>query len=483
MRTLNKLIDALTNHLARRNAPLTDNSVLKILQELALKDCLLSPALNELAFDNFNEMPLEREDYSIGFACNIANNSYILAKALVRKGKKTFLFWEPNFTDYYPLSNPVWEDIEYTADTEPKSVDFLLKKWVQPDFVLKANYGLDAEMEINFDYEEMRNRFLGAPINISDSPLLFLKLHSLLHHKEMFRLFAKADVLHVSGYMTGLASLTEKPYVTFPYGSDLYTLPFQNDMRGWMQVQGFRRANMHIATGKLMLEHLEKLGVSRKRIALLPFMYDTDLYSPLDNNQLRDELKIKYPGKIIFFLGARQNWIWKGNDKFFKAVAKVKDIRDKAVFITTWWGQDTSKSEVLIKELKLDSSVKKIGVCSKPSLRKYIDATDVCVDQFTLGSFGTFSLESMSMEKPLLTYFNPEKHFNFEKEPPILNALTENQIYEILSSVLDNALNIKDLGKQAREWIKSYHSIEALWPEYDKVYKTALNDFRGKKIG
>lgn len=449
----------------------------RIAAELACRTCLNVMPVEGTPFD---ERIIDRGDYAVGFACNLANNAYIMAKGLHRRGINCKLFIETDFTDSYIMSQPAWEDQWFVGDDLPERND-ILNGWRRPDYCIECRYKQElSSFAREFDYVEMNRRLSKIGI-ITNDPINYLKHHQIISHLEMLENMNNMDVLHVSGIMIGVASFLKKPYVTFPFGGDLYITPLEDNLRGWFQVQGFRRADMHIASGKLMADYLQRLGIRKNKIVLLPFMYDTEEYAPMSNNRLKIELHNAYPGKKIFFIGARQNWIWKGNDKLYRAISRIKNVKEKAVFITTWWGQDMNKSDLLINELGITETIVKIGIASKGALKHYIDAADVCIDQFTLGSLGTFSLESLSFAKPLLAYYSNDKHFEFAEVPPLFNVSTEDQIYETLNNIIDDKVDLADIGAEARKWINKYHSINALWPEYDRVYRMAIAQYNSRK--
>lgn len=420
-------------------------------------------------------------DYSIGYSCNLANNAYTFCKIARKYGRDARLFLQPNFIDTTVLSLPIWEEIYFISDMMPEQPK-VLPNWENPDFV-KSSYWDETyinNMPINFEYEKLRDFFEDTPVEIYDQ-ISYLMSYTVIPHRDLLRHYNSVDILHVSGLHIGVASFTNKPYVTFPFGGDLFITPFEDNEAGWMQNRGFKNADRHIASGKVMLQFMETLGISKSKIDLLPLMIDTDVNAPDPDNFLHRELNEKYPGKVIFLAGARQNWVWKGNDKLFRAIAKIAKHSDKAIFLTVWYGQDTAKSDKLIKELGIENKIVKIGVVSKAALRKYINAADVCMDQFTHGGLGTFALESMSCGKPLITYYNKTKHFDFAEDPPLLSSFTEEEIGEKINFCLKKTNELRATGNKHRDWTKKYHGHEALWPEYDAVYKRALSESKNRR--
>lgn len=420
------------------------------------------------------------KSYSIGYSCNLLNNLFTFCKIARKNGINAKLFLDPKFSDIAVTSLPHWEEVEFQDKEMPNNLSGLLK-WDLPDFINTVDWNLDYFNSISllFEYEKLQEFFRDSAIDIKvGDEISYLLAYTVIPHRDLIKLYNGVDILHVSGAHIGVASFSNKPYVTFPYGADLYSLPFEDNEIGWMQKRGFRKATRHIISGKAAMDYIEQLGISRRKIDLIPYVIDTDVYAPMLDNPLRSTTREQFPGKIIFLLGSRQNWAWKGNDKLWRAIAKVNKITDKALFFAVWYGQDLDKSGQLIEDLKIENNIKKIGVLSKPSLKKYIDAADVCIDQFTVGALGTFALESMSCAKPLVTYFNPEAHFSFEDKPPLLNAFSEDELVEAIIYCINNHNTLSELGYKHRSWIERYHGHKALWPAYDQVYKKAIMDYR-----
>jgi hypothetical protein len=427
------------------------------------------------------EVQIFQGDYSIGFSYNLLNNSYIFCKIARQHGIKAELFLEPNFAELISTSLPFWEECSFKGDQMPANDSEIVKNWKNPDYVKTAQWGLDVynKIKITFEYKKLKKLLSNTAVSFKgNNELLYLEAYSILPHLELLVLFNNVDILHVSGTHIGLASFTNKPYVTFPFGDDLYDIPFRNNEIGWLQARGFFKATRHIASGECMLDYLDSLHISRSKIDLLPFMVNTDEYAPLPENAIKDELHEKYQGKTIFLVGARQNWYWKGSDKLLRAIAKLcKREGDSMVFLMAWYGQDLDKSCQLIKDLGIERNIMKLGIISKPLLKRYIDAADVCVDQFTLGSFGTFALESMSIGTPLITYYSRDRHFKFDDTPPILHAFSEDEIYEQLLYCVNNKVKLQELGRKHRQWLIENHGHKKLWPSYDEVYRKALAAF------
>lgn len=414
--------------------------------------------------------------YSIGYSFNLLNNSYVFCKIARKYGVDARLFLETNFAETSLTALPWWEEQHYLGDAIPAVTARHFDD--KPEFITTSRWSLAPIDGLDLAACTAQLASIMAPTGITVNDLYSTMLaFTIAPHQELLWHYNTADILHVSGSHIGVASFTDKPYVTFPFGGDLFSLPFDDNELGWMQARGFRKATRHIVSGEIMLEYMVALGIPSRKIDLLPFMLDTDIYAPLTENPVRDQLRREHPGKTIFFIGARQNWGWKGNDKLYRAIAALPES-ENALFLTVWYGQDTGKSDQLIEELGISNRIVKVGVMSKPTLRQYIDAADVCIDQFTHGGLGTFSLESLSCGTPLMTYYDPAKHFHFDRNPPLLDAFSVDEIKEKLGYCLANRAKLPEIGNESRAWLCRYHGHEALWPQYNEVYLKALVDRR-----
>lgn len=474
---------ALTLKLVRYAGIICSDNIAQIINNITLnvirKYMLKLDATNTIVWPGTPMVSKTGESsYSLGLGCNLLNNFYNFAKIFRKNGVEAKLFLDPLFADTFVTSHPAWEETTYLAEKMPANISEI-SKWDYPDFLKSANWSADnySTLSDGIHIGRMNHMLRDAGITISNQ-WDYITYYTVIPNSELLALFNSVDVVLASGVHIGVASYSHTPYVTFPYGADLFSLPFEDTEIGWMQARGFKKAHRHIASGALMIDHLKHLGIPSNRIHLLPMMIDTDEYAPMEDNPVRDELRAMYPGKTIFFIGARQNWVWKGSDRLLRAISRILRERDDAMFLSVWYGQDVDRSNALLEKLGANNGFRKVGVMSKKTLRMYIDAADVCFDQFTHGGLGAFALEAMSLGTSLVTYYNRSKHFDFAEDPPLLNAFSEDEIYESIRWTLDNSANLKEHGRLCRDWVIRYHGHTSLWDSYDEVLRGAVQEKR-----
>lgn len=169
---------------------------------------------------------------------------------------------------------------------------------------------------------------------------------------------------------------------------------------------------------------------------------DLDLWSP--NLEVPDEFKVKKDNKILIYhatslesrLGTIEKNI-KGTSYLMRAIERLK-------------------LEGYACELMYFS-----GIESK-NVRYYMVQADIVVDQLIYGSWGSTSIEAMSLGKPTICYLRQEwkdsflRTFNLPKIP-IIEADTRN-IYQVLKSLLDSPLRISQIGVESRTFAMSHYN-------------------------
>ncbi|MFE0625072.1 glycosyltransferase family 4 protein [Priestia aryabhattai] len=102
------------------------------------------------------------------------------------------------------------------------------------------------------------------------------------------------------------------------------------------------------------------------------------------------------------------------------------------------------------------------------ALKLYQNAT-IVIDQLRIGSYANLSLEAMAMGKPVICYIRKDLVDKYPSELPIVNA-NPDTIYKILKNLLNRPQEWKGLGKQGRQYIEKYHSLEVIAKQLISIY-------------
>ena len=178
-------------------------------------------------------------------------------------------------------------------------------------------------------------------------------------------------------------------------------------------------------------------------LMLAHFSIDTDEWKPVKKSSKRDALKL---------LHAPNHRTIKGTNYLVDAVEELQS--------------EGYELELILLEGQPNSVIKD----------KIIES-DLVVDQLIVGWYAMFAIESMSLGKPVIC-FQDETLLEFyydlgllnNKSTPLINA-KPSTIKKTLVYYMDNKHLLDEIGKQGREFVLSYHSLDAIGKYFDEINK------------
>lgn len=360
--------------------------------------------------------------------------SYNLAKFLRRKGLDVTLFIDEKLHD--KSYAPVWEDEELSGG---------YPSWIQVT----------------------RCRFPKA-------------LQGDASARRFVKILTDCDVLHLHGEAYLWANLFDKDFIFQSYGYDLDQVPFRRDSLKAAALAFFARRGIRRARRIIIAPHqavlLQRLGIEAERGGFLPFPVDLDKYARVDAGALRGDILRSRNARFVFFHPSRHEWKDnpttnnKGNDKVLRAFAAYRKARPgRAVLVLVNKGRDTGESKRLIGEFGMQDDVLWLDAVPKKELIEYYNASDIVLDQFTLGSFGLIFLESMACGRPTCLYLKGYEGA-YAEQPPVINALTAEGIAENLVALTGDPGRLTTLGERSREWMRRYHQWPVACDAFIKLY-------------
>ena len=368
----------------------------------------------------------------IGLVMNMANNQWMIAKALRRAGVDAELII--NAKDF-GMGLPHWEEAKIVG-VDPYSIDLA---------ELSNYYRLPGWVKV-WDPKDLHV----SPQNVIDL-LYMLKGYDLLQLSTpsvvYLQFMGKKFIVHEAGWIrnfTFLDGAAEK-----------------------LARRGYSKAECVVMTNPDCYSLLGKIRY-RKEV-FIPFVVETDRYKPNPAERTDDRLN--------FFHPTRHFWKVKGNDRLITAFGRFIDEGYKAKLVMMDWGtlEDTEQSKNLVKKLGLERNVEWLSPVSKPLLIELYNQSDVVFDQFVLGSYGTTAPEAMGCGKPVVMYL--EKYWNtkcYGETAPVVNARTVDEILEAMIALTDPGLRRK-LGGQARDYVMKHHSPEVVAKRYVQLYEEVMN--------
>lgn len=394
---------------------------------------------------------------------NTCNSHYELAKHLRSLGIDAHLYYDKNLH----------------FQTQPESHDpELLKDW--PDWLHPHTYLTDSS---NPFHPEAASQLLPEISN--------------------------CDILQVEDVGLVWASLTGKPYVWLPYGSDVYNYPFYRYWRlhnpwhpNWaLSPLAMRRAmaeasaivlgvwDVTLRDGYELIEELNP----QAEIARLFYPLDTQRFSPGESRTIRELLRASNsevePEGITLFAPARVMISdkvdgYKANDMLYRALRKVHEDNIPFTLICIQRnGPDEPQAKEMFKEFGYSHRVAWIPVMPRHALTEWYQAADIVIDEFGSGAFGSIVTEGMASGGVLMGYLrssSPDITYwpvseTFSSPPPLLNASSEAEITEWIHRVHKDPSFVQNLRSQSRDWVKKEIDGPVMAAKFISLYERVLS--------
>ncbi|GLY95610.1 hypothetical protein Acsp02_28650 [Actinoplanes sp. NBRC 103695] len=93
---------------------------------------------------------------------------------------------------------------------------------------------------------------------------------------------------------------------------------------------------------------------------------------------------------------------------------------------------------------------------SWPAMQEMIKTCDIVVDQFAVGSYGTFAVEAMAAGRPVLGCLDERVHAAAGVMPPIVNTTPES-LAETLESLIDDPSRTVKIGMDSALFAREFH--------------------------
>jgi len=292
---------------------------------------------------------------------------------------------------------------------------------------------------------------------------------------QIIKTMRKYDLIQASTELPIFAMMSLKPFISFGTGSDLIELAHKKNLKGFLLRQAYKKSKVVVFPGLYMFPSIKKLKI--KNAIFLPLLWDYEKFSP--KNQ-----KITKQEDMIIFHPTRHDWKVKGNDKLMRAYVRLAHQRNDVHLITIDNGMDAKKSFKILKDGNMEGRFTILPKrLTQNELQEYYQKVDVVADYFLLGSFGLIGQEAMACEKPLINYIDTELFKKFYGEiPPILNAETEEQIFDTLNKLADDKSLRKKIGVESRSWLIKHHDVKKIIKKYIHLYESVNNKIKFEKL-
>ncbi|VVB66513.1 D-inositol-3-phosphate glycosyltransferase [Candidatus Gugararchaeum adminiculabundum] len=270
------------------------------------------------------------------------------------------------------------------------------------------------------------------------------------------------DLLHTYAGASKYAQFLGKPFIFYATGSDLHEIPYQSGISGALMRRSLKKAKKVLFSNANLLRDISAFNLKEKSV-FIPQPMDTQSYGSAKPEIFKGDYD------LVVFHPTRQHWRMKGNDVFLRAFARASK-KKKMLLLMHEWGDDLQNSRQLVKQLGIGASVRFLPLTTLHSFYSRMAGVDLVADQFVLGSMGLVTLGAMAAGKPVIVSIDEKTHRScYPDKVPVLNASTEEEIYQLLISL--NKSKCSELGKAAQAWILKNHSYSAVSSQLIGIYK------------
>jgi glycosyltransferase involved in cell wall biosynthesis len=309
------------------------------------------------------------------------------------------------------------------------------------------------------------------------------------------------DIVILSGRGASLAPFLKTRTIFFVTGGDLTLIPFyQRFVRlyrkesnifkaiigKYLQRRGIRRfSEIWTQPFSPFVNALKSLKVSNDKIKNIyfPVMVNTKLFrfdqtaAGSDDKNIRricDNFKfvIFHPSRLMIdpHPELKKAGQWKQNDLLFYAFADFihkSGTRDAVLVMPDRTvSHDIMRAKEIINELKIVDNVVWIKAnhpegFTRKELVKFYSIADAVADDFGVGWFGSVVLEGFAVGKPVISYVDEEVMKKLYAWHPFLSSNTREGLAEIILRLYQDSSFKNSQGVLGRKWIEEFHSPES----------------------
>jgi glycosyltransferase involved in cell wall biosynthesis len=170
--------------------------------------------------------------------------------------------------------------------------------------------------------------------------------------------------------------------------------------------------------------------------------------------------------------------------KGFELFARSSEVSHPLlVLIDRTESPDIALARHMIDELKISEHVlwlrppRRDGFTRSELISLY-GASDVVVDEFGIGWFGSVALEALAMAKPLVAYVDEGIMSQMYPWHPFQSGQTPEDVAAILVRLAGDSSARQAIGDRGRVWMETFHSYTAVAP----IYATAITQLARARI-
>jgi glycosyltransferase involved in cell wall biosynthesis len=269
-----------------------------------------------------------------------------------------------------------------------------------------------------------------------------------------------------------LKDVYNKPLIVTCHGSDVYDFPFRNHFCYAVAKYTLSRVDHVIAVCRSDAEKLLSLGLSSRKLSIIPNGFNHNFFKPIPQQLARKRLGLPLNKKMILSVGTLHEV--KGFEYLIDAIHMISKVRDDTITVIVGSGPLERKLREKIEKLDLKQRVSLIGWEPHNNIPLWMNASDIFVLPSINEGFPTVIPEVMACGKPVIgtrvggipdAILNDEVGFLVNPKDP-----------EMLAQAIIEALNRRwDTGKILKN--AEEYSLKKIIKKILQVYVHVTNQY------
>lgn len=330
----------------------------------------------------------------------------------VRSVRDNYLSMSKNLLIVAPHFGAFIKDQAISIRSYFKSVTALIPIPRFSRMIIRLPYANRYFRSIRFAIEscESLNEFSIVPLEFSTLPIETMRRRNCyLAAKSCVKILSRNvidfDLVHAHFLENGFVGVVCKnlrgtPLIVTAHGGDVYNLPFRDNWYNNLARYVLSEADKVITVSHFLAEKLSALGVSSKKLHVIPNGYDENLFKPLPSNAMRKKLGLPLNKRILLSVGNLVDV--KGHTYLVDAMRFVLKKQTGVLLVIVGAGALHEKLQKRINVLGLNGKILLVGRKPHNEIPMWMNASDLFVLPSLGEGFPTVVPEAMACGKPVI---------------------------------------------------------------------------------